>query len=61
MSLKDLNQTQFNILTVSLARALIRSGTIQSEDLIAEIAQQGVPAEWAFGLVKLIEEMPQRN
>lgn len=51
MNLKEINQSHFNILLVALARTLIRSGSLQKENLIAEIAQQGIPPELAFGII----------
>lgn len=58
MNPNSLNQTQINILSVSAIRCLIRQGVLKKEDVVAEISQQGVPAEWAYPIIKLIESLP---
>jgi hypothetical protein len=54
----DLHPQQINILLVSAVRALIRKGLIQKEELLAEVAQQGVPEDWAFLISKYVEQLP---
>lgn len=58
MQINDLNQKHFNILMISTLRSLIRKGIITKEDIVVEIAQQGVPAEWAISLVSLVNSLP---
>lgn len=61
MSPNNLSQTQLNILSVSALRCLIRQGVLQKEDIIAEMSQQGVPAEWAYPIVEFIQSLPGRD
>lgn len=49
---------QHDVLAHSAIRALVRKGVISREDITVEMAQQGVPGEWAALLFQYIQQMP---
>ena len=56
--LNQVNQYQLNALFLAVTRSLVAKGILRREDLKADLARQGLPAEFAFPIVKLIDEMP---
>ncbi|MFJ5429881.1 hypothetical protein ACIPUP_12020 [Pectobacterium actinidiae] len=56
--LNALNDKHYEILAVSVVSCLVRKGLLDREEIMSEVAQQGVPAEWAKPIHDLMLALP---
>lgn len=47
-------------LTIAILRVLMSKGLVDKDDITADLARQGVTAEEAFVLSRLIDSLPKR-
>ncbi|MEI7194031.1 hypothetical protein WCT98_20555 [Pectobacterium brasiliense] len=56
--LNALNDKHYEIIAISVVSFLIRKGFLDREEIMSEVAQQGVPAEWAKPIYDLMLALP---
>ncbi|KHS74327.1 hypothetical protein RC79_08870 [Pectobacterium brasiliense] len=56
--LNALNDKHYEILAISVVSCLVRKGLLDIEEIMSEVAQQGVPAEWAKPIYDLMLALP---
>jgi hypothetical protein len=60
MKLAPLTETELVVFSHTAIRCLIAKGILTKEDIIADLARQGIDAEMAFRFKAVLDQIPQQ-